>query len=317
MFLALLPGIVIIIYIYRKDKVEKEPWRLIIKLLIFGALSCIPAAFCENLIDSMAPSYPEGTIQYALLMAFASAALCEEVFKYIFLKIGAWRNPEFGYRFDGIVYGVSVAVGFALLENVLYVATGGLYVALMRGVLAVPLHAFCGVFMGIFFGAAKAAQVHGESTGKYQFLALFVPFMIHGIYDTLAFMGNSTASVILLAFVLLMYIVSIRYIRQYSRDDWQSGFYPETQPLSDLGARERRGYAQDPKTGHTSYGYNRNNQAGYRTAGTGYRAHPGEVQDGKVILICPYCRGGLRVPTNMGQVRVRCPHCGGEFIEIT
>lgn len=308
MFLALLPGIVIIIYIYRKDKVEKEPWRLIVKLLILGALSCIPAAFCENIIDSMAPSYPEGTIQYALLMAFASAALCEEVFKYLFLKIGAWRNPAFGYRFDGIVYGVSVAVGFALLENVLYVATGGVYVALMRGVLAVPLHAFCGVFMGIFFGAAKAAKVHGEPAGKYKFLALFVPFMIHGIYDTLAFMGDSVASVILLAFVLLMYIVSIRYIRQYSRDDWKSGFYPETQPLSGMGAPGADGYQQN---------YAKAGPSDYRTAGTGYRAHPGEVQDGKVILICPHCRGGLRVPANMGQIRVRCPHCSREFIEMT
>ena len=49
-FLALLPGILIIIFIYRKDRVEKEPWGLIIKLMALGALSCVPASFMESMI---------------------------------------------------------------------------------------------------------------------------------------------------------------------------------------------------------------------------------------------------------------------------
>lgn len=307
MFLALLPGILIIYYVYKKDKVEKEPWRLIIRLMFFGALSCIPAAFFETMIDAATPSYQQGTLAFALSNAFLSAALCEEIFKFLFLKIGAWRNPAFGYRFDGIVYGVSVAVGFAVLENLMYVSTGGLEVALMRGVLSVPLHAFCGVFMGIFFGAAKAAQVQGKSSLKYQLLALIVPMIIHGVYDTFAFLGNSTATIALLAFVLIMYIVSIRYIRQFSRDDWQTGFYPETRPLSQQGSgqSQQAGWGGGQSSG------------GYRSTQSGYRAHPGQVQDGKVILLCPNCRRGMRVPVGMGQVRVRCPHCGKEFTQNT
>ena len=102
-----------------------------------------------------------------------------------------------------------------------------------------------------------------------------------------------------LSFVLLMYIVSIHFVRSFSRDDWKSGFYPETQPLSDLGqGRQEEG----------PY---------YRDVSSGYRSHPGQVQDGKIILICPYCRRGLRVPINMGQIRIRCPHCGSEFTELT
>lgn len=339
MFLALLPAILIIIYIYRKDKVEKEPWRLIIKLMIFGALSCIPASIMESFIDSAMPAYPEGSLSYALSMAFVSAALCEEICKFAFLRFGAWNNPEFGYRFDGIVYGVAVAVGFAALENILYVAQGGFSTALMRGVLAVPLHAFCGVYMGIFFGAAKAAQVRGRSSLGFTFLALFVPMMIHGIYDTLAFLGNQTATIVLLSFVLLMYIVSIRYVRRFSQEDWKSGFYPETRPLSEMGgygafgqgSYEQGGYSKPgsrgsySQTGSGGYTYGRPGGQGsgtgprrtYRTAGTGYRAHPGEVQDGKLILLCPHCRRGLRVPAGMGQIRIRCPHCGQEFTEIS
>lgn len=328
MMLAILPGILIIIYIYRKDKVEKEPWSLILKLMIFGAISCIPASFMESMIDSAMPAYPQGSLSYALSMAFVSAAFCEELCKYALLHFGSWRNPEFGYRFDGIVYGVAVAVGFAVLENVLYVTQYGFYTGIVRAVMAVPLHAFCGVFMGIFYGAAKQAQVRGKGRMKFTILALFVPMMIHGIYDTLAFLGTTEASVVLLAFVVLMYIVSIRVVRQYSRDDWQSGFYPETRPLSEsrFAGGESAGFggpnsgpgfggASGPGTsGGQQYRYSHGTN---RTPGDGFRAYPGQVQNGKIILLCPHCRRGLRVPVGLGNIRVRCPHCGSEFTETT
>ena len=321
-FLALLPGILIIFYVYRKDRVEKEPWGLIFRLMLLGAVSCVPAAFLENVIDGAMPAYAPGTIQYALFMAFCSAAFCEEICKFAFLRFGSWRNPNFGYRFDGIVYGVSVAVGFALLENVMYVMMGGLETAIMRGVLAVPLHSFCGLFMGVFFGAAKKAQIDGRSTGKYFALAIFVPFMIHGIYDTLAFMGTSTATVILLAFVLLMYILSIRCVRDYSRDDAASAFYPAGETLADVGQApgnlaEGKGAGGSDQGGVLSGfggGYAYGNHGNQTSAA---HPHPGQVHDGKIILICPHCKRGLRVPAGMGRIRVMCPSCGGEFDELT
>ena len=239
LFLALLPGILIIIFIFRKDKVEHEPVSLIIKLLIFGAISCIPAVFLETFIGGLNPGFQEGSVAFAVFNAFAVAALCEEVCKYLLLRIGSWRNKNFNYRFDGIVYGVAVAVGFALLENVLYVVDGGLYVALMRGVLAVPLHAFCGVFMGIFYGAAKRYAIegqHGKATTE-TFKAIFIPFLIHGIYDSLAFLGEYGTTFVLLAFVLFMYIFAIKKVNQYSAEDWHAGFYRET--LSDLDPSDR------------------------------------------------------------------------------
>ena len=316
-FLALLPGILIIFYVYKNDKVEKEPWGLILKLIALGALSCVPASFMENFIESALPSYPPGTLMYALTMAFVVAAFCEELCKYFFLRFGSWRNPNFGYRFDGIVYAVAVAVGFALLENVMYVMMGGLHVALMRGVLAVPLHSFCGLFMGVFYGAAKKAQIEGASSFPFRALALIVPMIIHGIYDTLAFMGNQTASIVLLAFVVLMYIVSIRCLKAYSRDDSSSAFYGQGKMLSDLEGGS--GYAgnadamrREGKPAARGYAY-----GGFGNETDSQRPHPGQIQNGKIIIICPHCRRGLRVPAEAGRIRVKCPSCGGEFEEIT
>ncbi len=230
LFLALIPGIVIIIFIFRKDKVEHEPWGLIFKLLVLGAFSCVPAMFMEMFMGGFMPAgYTPGTVGYAVFNAFAVAALCEELCKFILLRIGSWRNPNFNYRFDGIVYGVAVAVGFALLENVLYVMEGGLYVALMRGVMAVPLHAFCGVYMGVHYGAAKRYSVEGNKGQEtlHTILAMISPMLIHGIYDSLAFMGEYGTTFILLAFVLLMYIVAVKCVNKYSNEDWHAGFYLE------------------------------------------------------------------------------------------
>ena len=226
LFLALIPGILIIIYIFRKDKVEHEPWPLIIKLLIFGAISCIPAIFSEQFMGTLVPETID-PVTFAIYEAFLVAALCEEVCKFLLLSLGSWRNKNFDYRFDGIVYGVSVAVGFALLENVMYVMEGGIYVAVMRGLLAVPLHAFCGVFMGVFYGAAKRYSIEGNRGKSVRaiLLSLIVPMIIHGIYDSLAFLGEYGTTIILLAFVLFMYIVAIKVVNKFSKEDWSAGFY--------------------------------------------------------------------------------------------
>ncbi len=295
MFLALIPGILILIFVYRKDKVESEPMRLMVKLLIFGALSCLPAMFLELRMDAFIPTSPK--IAYAAGNAFLSAALCEEISKFGLLFLGSWRSRAFDYRFDGIVYGVTVAVGFALLENVLYVMDGGVYVALMRGVLAVPLHAFCGAFMGMFYGAMKRYQVEGKGGQMFgAFLgALLVPMMIHGIYDTLAFMGDNICTFLLLAFVLFMYIVAIKMINRFSREDWHAGFYSS-------GVDPR---VSQQQTDNSKY---------YRPTEDDFHLyHKNEQKPASVMQRCPHCRGALMLPSGVGRVRVTCPHCGNKY----
>ena len=98
--LAMLPGILIILYIFRKDKVEREPVNLMVKMVVLGALSCVPAAFLEGWIENYLPQYPEGSLGYAMTISFLSAGLIEELCKFAFLRIGIWKNREFDYRFD-------------------------------------------------------------------------------------------------------------------------------------------------------------------------------------------------------------------------
>lgn len=225
--LALLPGILIVIYIFRKDKIEKEPVNLIIRMVILGAVSCAPAAVLEGWLENYLPVYPEGSLQYALTISFLSAGLIEELCKFAFLRAGIWKNRAFDYRFDGVVYGVAVAAGFAMLENILYVMDGGIQTAITRAFLSVPLHAFCGAFMGAFFGTAKKHAVRGNAakSAGCQICAVLIPVMIHGIYDTFAFLNSNYASICLLGFALVLYIIGIRIINRLSKDDWKMAIY--------------------------------------------------------------------------------------------
>ena len=224
MALAIIPGVLLIVYVYKKDKVEKEPIGLIIKLIIFGIISCIAAAFIESAESAILPSYPEGSVANAVITSFLMAALVEETVKYLAMRLGSWKYAGFNYRFDGIVYGVSAAVGFAIYENIMYVASYGLATAIVRAFTAVPLHAFCGVFMGVFYSYSKKASLTGKPAAKWTLLSLLVPMCIHGVYDTFAFLGD-VGTLPLLVFVVILYFSAISTIRKMSREDYRSGFY--------------------------------------------------------------------------------------------
>ena len=226
MALAIIPGLLIIIYVYRKDKVEKEPLGLIIKIILFGVISCFAAAYLEMFESQFLPQYPQGSLEYAVTTSFCMAAFVEEIVKFLAMKLGSWKYAGFNYRFDGIVYGVSAAVGFAVYENINYVAMYGFQTAIVRAFTAIPLHAFCGVFMGVFYSYTKKAAIQGKSGFKSFILSLIVPMLIHGIYDTLAFLGTEEATYALLGFVVLLYIAAIRTIKRMSAEDRNAGFYP-------------------------------------------------------------------------------------------
>lgn len=228
--IAVVPGLLILWYVYKKDKVEKEPIGLLIRVLILGMVSCVAAGFLESLEASFLPQYPEGSLQYAVLTSFAMAALVEEIVKYLAMRIFTWKYQGFNYRFDGIVYGVVAAVGFAIFENVMYVAQYGFQTGIVRAFTAVPLHASCGVLMGVFYAYSKKAAILGRSALPYTLLALLVPMLLHGVYDTFAFLGDA-GTLPLLILVVIMYFVIIKIINEMSKADYRSGFYPEARSI--------------------------------------------------------------------------------------
>ena len=101
------------------------------------------------------PSEDLEGLSYAAYTAFIVAALTEEGMKFLAFYFFFWKNRNFNERFDGIVYAVYISLGFAGIENILYVFTGGYSVGVIRALTAVPAHALFGIVMGYYFGMAK------------------------------------------------------------------------------------------------------------------------------------------------------------------
>lgn len=220
---ALLPCIVLLYYIYKKDKIEKEPTGLLVKLFIFGCISTIPAIILEMVGTNVlaAIGLDQNSILFIFIENFFVVGLAEEFSKRFMLKLGSWKDPNFNYLFDGVVYAVFVSVGFAALENVGYIMSFGLEVAPIRGLAAIPLHAICGMFMGHFYGFAK----YYERSGNYSAcksamkLSLVVPMLIHGFYDFCASIDSEMMGYIWLIFVVVVDILAIRAVKRYAESD--------------------------------------------------------------------------------------------------
>ncbi|MFC2089799.1 PrsW family glutamic-type intramembrane protease [Bacteroidota bacterium] len=209
---ALAPVIIILFYIYFRDKYEKEPISLLLLSILAGVIIVLPILLIEGLISSWNPfaGNPDVHIQNAAYDAFLVASLVEEGFKFLALYLLLWRNKNFNEKFDGIVYAVFISLGFAAVENIMYVNRGGYDVALIRAMTAVPAHALFGIRMGYFFGVAK---MYSELRKTYLPLAFLYPFLLHGVYDFLLMTGSNWLLVVFVPYLVLLYFLGFRKMK--------------------------------------------------------------------------------------------------------
>lgn len=182
---AVAPGVCIAIFIYLKDKHEREPLSLIVKTFFYGMAAVVVTLIISIPLSNVVPIDDQDLEQQAV-HAFLIVALVEEFSKYIFVRGILYRDPNFNEPFDGIVYSVMVGMGFATLENVMYVVDGGWGVAVLRMFTAVPAHAAFAVLMGYYLGLSKF--VHRKS--HYGWYGLAIATAFHGAYDYFWFIGQ-------------------------------------------------------------------------------------------------------------------------------
>ena len=219
---AVIPAVVLMVQVYRADRLEKEPAGILISLLVFGvfatALAIVTETIGENILNLL---FDEINLGYLILWNFLVVALSEEGFKFLLLRARTWRSPNFNCQFDGVVYAVFVSLGFALWENIGYVAMYGFGTALVRAVTAVPGHACFGVFMGVWYGAARRYANEGDFVGERvcRRRALWLPVLIHGMYDFLASLEFAYSGFIFIAFIVVVFLAARRRVKIVSRND--------------------------------------------------------------------------------------------------
>ena len=201
LMLAIAPGVAISAYIIFKDEYNREPRKHLIISFLLGTLSIIPAMLLELPISfTEQNSFFQSTLGNAL-KAYLMVALPEEVCKYFMLKKYAYQQPEYDEPFDGIVYAVMVGMGFATVENLMYVYEYGVATGVVRMFLAVPAHATFAIIMGYFMGKAKFSQ----KRETYLLLAgLFWAVVFHGSYDFFLFLKDTQQTQSELSLLMLL-----------------------------------------------------------------------------------------------------------------
>ncbi len=185
--LAVVPALGLVVYFYLRDRYEPEPRRYVAAAFLYGMLVLIPALligrWATGLVD---PEWRALSGMWGRLYDdFLVAAAVEESLKWVLFLATITRWREFDEPMDGCVYGATMALGLASVENLYYVLTkGSLELALLRGLLSVPAHALYGATMGYFIGRAKFA-LHKKKLLYLVPLSLLLPWAFHGTFDHL------------------------------------------------------------------------------------------------------------------------------------
>ena len=215
LLITILPSLLIVLFFVKSDRFP-EPTSQIIKIFMFGIFLCIPAFYINTALDEI---YSNTNISEALIRSFLSAAPVEEVLKFTVLYSLVYKMKDFNEPIDGIVYGVSVSLGFATLENIYYVyflsdyfGTTSQGLAILRSFSAIPAHAIFGATMGYFFMKYSFIQKQNNLA-----LCLTVPILLHGIYNFFA----SSYFIISLITVIISWIVLLRAFSRLKKSQSQ------------------------------------------------------------------------------------------------
>ncbi len=221
--LSIIPSIILFAIVWKYDTVEKEPPALLWKLFFCGALTTISAVIIGLLGEGILNVFisDQSSLLYLFIDNFILTALVEEGGKYFVLKKITWKNREFNYTFDGVVYAVAVSLGFATLENILYVFENGVGTAITRAVFSVPGHVIDAVFMGYFYGLARYAEGVGEEKEVRMYLkeALLIPVVMHGFYDFCLSTDSMAFMLLFFVYEIVITVITVKQFKKLSKTD--------------------------------------------------------------------------------------------------
>jgi RsiW-degrading membrane proteinase PrsW (M82 family) len=186
--LAIAPAIFVLCYFYLQDRYEPEPLGWVVKVFAIGALMVIPAALIESL-------FPAGLFVFVIV-----APIVEESLKFSAVYFTVYRDEEFDEPVDGIVYAVAAALGFATIENILYVLEGGIAVGIIRAIASVPAHALFSSIWGYALGLAKFRPPDKRPVLIASGLAAAIFF--HSVFNLLA-VGSEVLGLIFILVLLV------------------------------------------------------------------------------------------------------------------
>ena len=202
---ALAPVAMLLYYIYRKDEFQKEPVKEVLKAFGLGVASIFLSLMISGPFGAIG-LYPaeQVTLWDGIAISFFGAAIPEEIAKFLLFWLFVRRNKYFDEHMDGIVYAAAVSLGFAGLENVMYLFSAEDWVStgIVRALFSVPAHFFFGILMGYYYSLVRFDPV---TPSINRFWVLGAPIVAHGIFDSILFsagvLPEGLALVIMIVFI--------------------------------------------------------------------------------------------------------------------
>jgi RsiW-degrading membrane proteinase PrsW (M82 family) len=202
------PTLALLSFFYLKDRFEPEPLSMVLRTFLYGALLVFPIMFIQHTLIT------EGFGTNPFIRSFIITGLLEEFFKWFIFLYTAYKYTEFDTPYDGIVYAVSLSMGFATVENLLYLLSYGIEHAFGRAIFPVSSHALFGVIMGYYLSLAKFKQAYYKF---YLFLALIIPFTLHGLYDFILQTVKIHWMILLVPFMIVLWMLSMKKVKLANR----------------------------------------------------------------------------------------------------
>ena len=294
--ISILPVFIIAVVLYVIDK-EKEAIGTMFKFYALGLLAAVMAVIVELFVQIDT----NGDIILIFIDCFFGISLIEESAKLVSLRLGLAHEKSYDNFYDSIIFATAVSLGFAGIENLLYVLFSsfqslslGIGTGLLRAFLAVPGHVIFSIYMGYFLDKAVGARVKGKSPAVYNALALIVPTILHGIYDFFCFTLTGQSPGYLLLFVLyiaFMYISGVTLVVIGAKRS-NIPFIPNANLYRQFQNNHYTQVSSAPAQVRTCINCNSPisgnfcSQCGYDNSNIPSNVNPFMNQSGK---ICPYC----------------------------
>jgi len=217
LIIAVIPGIALAMGLYLTDRYDREPVKLLVRLFVFGMLSAVPTIIVERFLSNV--NLFTGLLS-AAWTAYIVAGFTEEFFKRLVVMRLAYYHYAFDEKLDGIIYCAYSALGFATIENIMYVLSGydaDPYIGLYRGILSVPAHMLFAITMGYYLSLAKFSPDE-ESRQRFFVLSLVMPMLFHGTFNFILLSQIHLLMVLFIPFVILMWFVNLRKLNRYYQE---------------------------------------------------------------------------------------------------
>ena len=225
-------SIVLIVWMLHYKKSRRFPKGAVWLMLLAGALACLPPILIGIIMDitgggvtsmlmgaeaakAAGENLPQNVkIASAAINSFIMAALLEEVLKFVGVSLVSKRSSTIENRFDAVLCGAIVGIGFQIFEDALYVdPSGSLFTTVIRAL--TPFHFTFGALMGFYYGKAK-------TTGKkgYYLLAICVPLLVHGMYDFVSDLNAVNDFAFLLFLMMLLAMTAFTIVMMVKIHRW-------------------------------------------------------------------------------------------------